>query len=150
MDSADADNGSGNGVSGAHRNSREGSGKQRDGSRRFRAKSSYWLELGDARAHGVNDPPAAEVSSQRNRRIRRQDDRPVKFSPTASHVLRTQVVRSIKSAGHDSHRLLGIVAAMPKAVRGCGKELQLAKPDVNSLWSLIAQKPIDGHHERPG
>ncbi len=103
-----------------------------DRSRRFGAESSHRLQLGDARAHGVHNSPATEISSQRNRSVRGQNDGPMKFPPAARQFRRRSEVRPVERAGHDPHRLLRVVAAVTQAVGGGREQLQLAKPGVNS------------------
>ena len=71
----------------------------------------------------------------------------MKFTPVAGQFLRAQIVRTIQSAGHDAHGLLGIVSAMAEAVSRGGEQLELAEPGINSSRSFIAQKPVDGDHE---
>src|SRR5216684_5021882 len=80
--------------------------------------------------------------------MRLYNDGPVKFSSVDGQLLRTQIMRSIQSGGHDSHGLLRVITAVAEAVRRRREELQLAKPRVNSSWGFVSQQPIDGNHER--
>src|SRR5208282_4796350 len=80
---ANTDDRAGDGVRSRDRNSRERCGKQRDSAGGFGAESTNWFQLCDARAHGVNDAPSAEISSESDGSVGREDDGPVVVSPTS-------------------------------------------------------------------
>ena len=58
MHGTEADNGSGDGMSGTDRDPGESGTKQSDGTRAFRTEAAEWLELGDFLTHGADDTPA--------------------------------------------------------------------------------------------
>src|SRR4029077_113858 len=82
-----ADNRTGDGVRGAHGNSCQSGCEQRDGSRCFGTEAAHRLQFGDARSHGVNDAPTAEVSSQSDGSMGGEDDGPVIVAPVVVHVV---------------------------------------------------------------
>src|SRR5579864_9208193 len=86
LDRTHANDRASNRVSGADWNTRHRGAEQSDGSSAFGAEAAEGLQLGDLLSHGVDDAPAPEVRSGRNRSVRRQDDRPTKASPVGKHI----------------------------------------------------------------
>src|SRR5450759_2187955 len=58
-----ADDGAGDGVSGADWDAGQSGAKQSDGSGAFCAETAEGLELGDLLSHGADDAPAAKIRS---------------------------------------------------------------------------------------
>ena len=96
--------------------SRQG-GAQNAGSRGgFGAEAAHRLELGDPHSHRLDDAPAARQCAQAYGGMRHQDH-------PEWNIESLQDSRRKQGTGHDSHRLLGIIAAVSEAVGGRGEEL---------------------------
>src|SRR5208337_2387507 len=145
--SADADNGSGDGVGGGNRDARQRSGEQSDGTGGLSAEAADGSELGDAGAHGVYDAPSAKVGSESDRSMGGENDGPVVVSPTSGELRGSKDFGAVKCAGDDPHGLLSVVAAVAEAIGSGGKKLQAAEPGVNALWGFVAQDPEYRDHE---
>ena len=105
---------------------------------------------GNFLAHGVDDAPAAEIRSRGNGGMGSEDDGPMQVSPIGEHVFLTHKACSVESAGDDAHGFLRIVAAVAETVAGGGEQLQLAKPGIDLVGSLVSQEPIRaGHEDKP-
>src|SRR5579862_215820 len=144
---ADADDCSSDRVRGADRDSGESGSEECDGAGGFGAESANGFELCDARAHGVNDAPSAEVGAESDGGVCRENDGPVIVSPGAGEFRRGNDFRAVECARDDAHGFLRVIAAMAKTVGGGREELQLAEPCVDAARGLVAQDPEDGGHE---
>src|SRR5207249_12248555 len=96
----------------------------------------------------MHNAPAAEIGSESDGSVCRQDNGPVQFSPVCQHVGLGHESSRVKCACDNSHCLLSIVAAMAEAVGRSGQQLQLAKPLVDLLRGLTSQQPMNGCHTR--
>src|SRR6266550_941601 len=96
----------------------------------------------------MRQPPKYVPRAIADRRVCRQDNGPMQFSPVCQHVGFGHESSGVKCAGDNSHCLLSIVAAMTEAVCRSGQQLQLAKPLVDLLWCLTPQQPMNGCHKR--
>ena len=95
----------------------------------------------------MHNSPPAEIGSQRDRGMRRQNDRPMEAAPVVSHIRSTHDLRAVQRPGDNPHCLLSIVSAVPQAVPCCREELQLAEPFIDALRRLIAQQPENRDHK---
>src|SRR4051794_19718499 len=105
-------------MRGAYRDPGQRCAKEGDGTGRLRAESADGIQLRDARAHGVDDAPSTEIRSQRDRRVRGEDDRPVIGAPGAAEVCFAHVSGGVERTGNDAHGLLRVVAAVSETVGG--------------------------------
>ena len=64
------------------------------------------------------------------------------FTPVASHIVLGHVPCRVEGSGNDSHGLLGVIAAVPDAVRRRRKQLQPPKQGVDRLRRRLAHKPV--------
>ena len=150
MGAAYADDGSGDGMRGANGDPSEGGAEERDGASGFGAKSADGLELGDLRAHGVDDAPAAEVGAECNGRVGGEDDGPVPVSPVGGEIGLRHDAGSVEGSGDDAHGLLRVVPAVSEAVSGGGEKLEAAEELVDLARRFPMKNPGDGHHHAEG
>ncbi len=108
-------------MSRAYRYAKSGRYEERNGGPEFRAETINRFKLRDLLPHSLNDTPAAEHRTERDRAIAHDNNpkRNVKFT--------AQEPCAEKQACYDTHRLLGIVTAMAEAIKGSGQQLSFSK-----------------------
>src|SRR5438477_1262589 len=94
----------------------------------------------------MHHAPAAEIGSESDGSVCRQDNGPVQFSPVCQHVGLGHESSRVECACDNSHCLLSIVAAVAEAVCRSGQQLQLAKPLVDLLRGLTPQQIRSEEH----
>src|SRR5207247_6150629 len=87
----------------------------------------------------MHNAPAAEIGSESDGSVCRQDNGPVQFSPVCQHVGLGHESSRVKCACDNSHCLLSIVAAMAEAVGRSGQQLQIEKPLIDLLRGHTSQ-----------
>jgi hypothetical protein len=126
---ANARNGTTDGMRGRNRNGGQGCQPNGSGGREFGREPANWTKVrSDARAHGLDDAPAAQERSNGHGGVTAEDD------PHGQFVLGTQKVEMAdgpflfstgdQQSGNDAHGFLRVVGAVPKAVRARGNQLQ--------------------------
>ncbi len=109
----DADDGTGDGVSGANRDAEMRGAKQRKGASRLRRETAEGRKLGDALAHGLDDAPAAGHGAACHGKMAADND-PV------WHVIAFEQSASDEGGGDDAHAFLRVVGTVAEAVASGG------------------------------
>ena len=102
-----------------------------DGGRRLGGEAVDRLELGDALAHRLHDPPAADRGPERQRRGRHDDD------PGGTVDVGDDAGRE-QGEGDDAHRLLGVVGAVGEGHERRREDLQPAEAAAPSACAATA------------
>src|SRR5207245_9973661 len=126
LDGADPHDRARDGVRGADRNAGEGGADQRDRAGGLGAEAAEGAELGDAHAHGLDDPPAPGHRAEAERRVRREHD------PERHIKLGAEVARREEEHRDDAHRLLGIIAVLLFTTGHLGPEFYVP------FWVVLA------------
>ena len=119
-------------------------GEERDRAGGLRGEAADGLQLGDLRAHRVDDAPAARERAERDRGVRGEHDPDRNRQMT---VVELQVAAGDQRAGDDAHRLLRVVAAVPEAVGRGRQQLQPPEPLIDAARRRALEDPEDGHHQ---
>src|ERR1051325_7717458 len=131
---SDADDGTGDGVSSAYGNAKDGIDDQSEASSGLCGQSTERRELSDALAHGLDNAPAAGHGSAAHGEVTAKDypKRNLKCFQKASRY---------ESGGDDAHAFLRIVGAVAEAEKRGGKKLQAAEGAIDFSRALTANDP---------
>ncbi len=99
-------------------------------------------ELGDARPHRLDDPPAAAEGAQGNRDIAADRD------PVRDVELAREIAGRIEQDRDDPHRLLGVVEAVADRVSGRGDEVEGAELPFGTAGARPARRPACDEHDQ--
>ncbi len=105
-------------MGGGDRYPEPGGGEQHHRSAGRGAEALVLGELGDPRAHRLDDPPAAAQGAEADGDVTADRD-PVRHVEFAR-----QIAGRIEQDGDDAHRLLGVVEAVPDRIGGGGNEVE--------------------------
>ena len=95
------------------------------------------VHLDDPRAHRPDDPPAAGVGAERDRRGRRDHD-----PGRHAGVLGAEVAVGDQRQGDHAHRLLGVVGAVREREQAAGQHLAEPEPAGHRPGPLAADDPV--------
>src|SRR5689334_9178452 len=95
--------------------------EQRQSACCFGAKATDRLQFCDLRSHGVHDAPAAEIRAKSHGKVRAENNRPMKMSPSGRELVPRDYAVGVQGPGDNAHRLLRVIAAVSQAVRGGGE-----------------------------
>ena len=135
-----ADHATGDGVRRRHRDAEIGRREQHDRPTGRGREALVLVELGDARAHRLDDPPPAGQRPEADRHIA-AERHPVR------HVEGGEVARRIEQHGDDPHRLLGIVEAVAERIGAGGNEMQPAKRALRAARAGMDPEPARREHD---
>src|SRR6267143_2293551 len=136
--SANADNGAGDRVRGADRDTEMRRAPQRQRTGGLRRESAERRELGDALAHRFDDAPASRHRASTHGEVAANNN-PVRDG------IRFHEAAGDESGGDDAHALLCVVGAVAEAVGSGRKKLQAAEPAVNFQRALCSDDPACGY-----
>ena len=119
-------------------------GEERDRAGGLGGEAADGLQLGDLRAHRVDDAPAARQRAEGDRGVRGEHD-PDRNRQMA--VVELKIAAGDERAGDDPHRLLRVVAAVAEAVGRRRQQLQAPEPVIDAARRARAEDPQDRHHQ---
>ena len=115
--------------------------EQGDRAARFRAESLHGAEPRDPRSHRMNNSPAAEERPQSHRRLTGEHHPQRHVKPALQLPLRVQ------ERGDDSHRLLGVIAAVAQRIQRGRHKLEMSERIIHAEGRRPHKYPGDQQHE---
>src|SRR5213083_2947656 len=97
------DDGTGDRVGGADRNSSQSCLEKSQSPGAFGTEPAKGFQLSNFRAHGMDNTPSAKVSARSNGAIGPQNNEPFISAPVVVHVISAHVTRCIQRASNYSH-----------------------------------------------
>ena len=131
---AHAHDGAGDGVRGADGDAADRRADEHHRARRLRAEAAHRAQLGEAHAHRLDDAPAAGHGAEPDGGVSGQDH------PHGHVELRAEVSAREEEDRDDPHGLLGVVGAVPQAVRRRREQLQSAEQAVHAARPESAER----------